>query len=242
LREFSTEQTVPCARLHLAYIAPETVSEPDFAWGPADVYSWGSCAYDLLTDGLADFLTPSEEPADLLQNVHEHSTRKRTPLSEKIKDCPLAISGLIDKTSNLDAELRYAGMAPLLSDLREIYQELCQGQLPDETKLGRVDALSRFATPSSLLERQVQIDAINKNFGDVSNNGLIKTLCFYGESGTGKSKQVETWCHERIRDRTAGRLDFLLGWAKVSNHFVRFDHDITDAVVRVRWINIRSSR
>jgi len=187
-------------------------------------------------------LTPSEEPADLLRNVHDHSTRKRTPLSEKIKDCPLAISGLIDKTSNLDADIRYAGMAPLLCDLREIRQELCQGQLPDETKIGRVDALSRFATPTSLLERQLQNDAINKCFSDMSNNGIIKTLCFYGESGTGKSKQVETWCHERIRDRTAGRMDFLLGWAKVSDDYVRLHYDVVDIKVRIRWINIRSSR
>jgi len=180
------------------------------------VYSWGSCAYDLLTDGLADFLTPSEEPADLLRNVHDHSTRKRTPLNEKIKDCPLAISRLVEKTSSLDADARYAGMASLLCDLRQIHRELGAGQLPDASKLGRVDGLSRFAQPGSLLERQVQTEAINRNFGNVVDNGKIRTICFYGESGTGKSKQVETWCHDRIRDRTAGRLDFLLGWAKVS--------------------------
>lgn len=204
-------------RTNLSYIAPETISEPDFAWSAADVYTWASGAYDLLTEGLADFTTPTDESADLLRDVHHHTTRQRSPLSSKIKDCPESLSGLIEKATSLDPEARYSGMSSLLADLREIL-ELIQSDADAPPYVhGQIDRLSRFSPPTNLLERQDQIDLMETNFKSIEDEGTCEVVCFYGESGTGKSKQVEAWLHDRMKERTAGRRNLLVGWAKVSS-------------------------
>jgi hypothetical protein len=192
------------------------VSEPDFAWGAADVYSWGACAYDLLTEGLAQFPTPTDEAVDLLRDVHQHTTRKRSPLNGKVKDCPDMISGLIEKAMSLDPNGRYTGMSSLLADLYEIVALLRNDAGHTPYSHGRVDALSRCSPANGLLERNVQIESMREGLDVVEAEGSCKVICFYGESGTGKSKQVEAWLQDRIRERTAGKRNLLVGWAKVS--------------------------
>jgi hypothetical protein len=192
------------------------VSEPDFAWGAADVYSWGACAYDLLTEGLAQFPTPTDETVDLLRDVHQHTTRKRSPLNRKVKDCPDMLSGLIEKAMSLDPTVRYTGMPSLLADLRDIVELLRNDAGHQPYSHGRVDALSRCSQPTSLYDRNTQFGLMEEGLDTVEAEGLCKVICFYGESGTGKSKQVEAWLQDRIRERTAGRRNLLVGWAKVS--------------------------
>ena len=168
---------------------------------------------------MAEFATPTDETVDLLRDVHRHTTRKRQSLRSKVKDCPEMLSGMIERAMSLEPNNRYTGMPSLLADLREIHGILRDDAEREHFALGRVDNLSRFSPPTNLLERSDQVDLMRQSYEEAEADGICKVCCFYGESGTGKSKQVEEWLQDRIGERTAGRRDLLVGWAKVSNVF-----------------------
>lgn len=200
----------------LPYVAPETVSEPDFEREPAEVFTWGTCVYDLIVEGIAEFRTSNSCP-DLLRDIHNYSTQKLVPLVDKISDCPPLLSALIDKAVQLDSTKRYSNMKALFADL-EIVRHNPRLDVPQAIQIGfgNIDSLSRFENLADLLERDDQVKVLDREFGLVEKKQKSRIVCCYGESGTGKSKMALTWSHNRIRERTAGKRDVLVGWAKVS--------------------------
>lgn len=201
-------------RQHMVYIAPEALSGTDFAWQPADVYTWGACAYHLFCDEL-DLLHTGEhqERGDLLGDIHRHATTRWPPLTQRLNGFPSYLSQIIAKAVDLLPEARYASLHAILLDLEACRPNIIEPEMPMEylQPVGHYDKLSRFSMPEGLVDRDEHDALLNGMFDTVRMDGVGRTACLFGESGTGKTKAVEYWIKQQ-----ASAHKILVGNAKVS--------------------------
>jgi predicted ATPase len=133
----------------------------------------------------------------------------------------MALSAIVEKCISLDPEDRYGDLRALLPDLKALLKAFRSGTDAMDFVVGHIDRVSRFCPVRSLLERDSQDQILRNQFAELEATGQTKSLCCYGESGTGKSKQMESWVSDRIKERSARKRDFLVAWAKMDQHQVR---------------------
>lgn len=226
-------------RKHLRYLAPEAVTSRR-ASPTGDIYSFGVLAYELITgstiDGGPD--SPNSEDVDLLTDIQRHVTAPITPPDVYLKRMadlgmyrpilpPSQLSDIIMLCLARDAEERYGSLQSLTYDLRKLAQICKQGGDLNKFKVGDVDRMSRFGLPLMPIDREKELEMLDKVFKQVSRKTTepsssshstqsSRTINVWGLSGSGKSRIVEFWVDKL--ERGSDSVPCLVGNAKLDEH------------------------
>ncbi|MBD2448128.1 AAA family ATPase [Nostoc sp. FACHB-152] len=173
----------------LTYISPEQTGRMNRSVDyRSDFYSLGVSFYQMLT-GQLPFITH-----DPLELVYCHIAKQATPIEELNPAVPTAISQIVMKLMEKNAEERYQSSVGLLADL-----ETCLHQFKNTGRItnfipGHFDVLSQLVIPQKLYGREKQVNLLlevfervastQKNSGSQSTKELILVS---GYSGIGKS-------------------------------------------------------
>ncbi|MBI5814202.1 MAG: serine/threonine-protein kinase PknK [Nitrospinae bacterium] len=178
----------------LAYISPERtgrMNRPvDYR---SDYYSLGVTIYELLF-GEQPFRT-----GDLMEMIHMHMAVMPVALHERDKTIPLAVSLVVKKLMEKNAENRYQSAIGVVKDLDIIIAGLGNGGVPEDFVPGRNDAPDRFIIPSKLYGREKELEVLN-SFFDRACGGRRAVALVTGRSGAGKSTMVNE-IHKPIAGR-----------------------------------------
>jgi len=171
----------------LAYMSPEQTGRMNRALDyRTDFYSLGVTFYELLT-GKLPF-----ETTDALELVHCHIAKiPKAPyqLNGKI---PKAISNIVRKLMEKNAEDRYQSAYGIQVDLAECLNQLeATGEI-SEFPLGKHDISNKFHIPQKLYGREVEVETLLQAFDRVADNqkSKIEMMLVAGYSGIGKSSLV----------------------------------------------------
>ena len=209
--------------MNLRYIAPEVVAADYTPPEPSvDIFAWAVASYELIAGRAIESLAVVSEHWDLLDAIHQHSTRQVTSLSTLHDTMPIELSHLIDKALALDPLDRYNNALSLLSDLHSVRQ-ICAGELTGaaraDFKVGDIVRLSTFVFPPALLDREKEELGLDSLYSRVKLLGIPEVACCYGRSGSGKSQLIADWATKQ-ESKNAGQ-DCLVGWAKLDQHLLR---------------------
>lgn len=207
----------------MRFIAPEAIISKRNIEPVVDVFSWASAAFHLIGGGNSRTISiglPEDEdndPPEFYSAVHKHSTQTPPELSTLRLSIPPELSAIVRKARSLDPEDRYQTVFALLHDLNKV-KDICSGRLRgkdrDDFCVGHVDDRSRFTIPPGMLDRKDEYAELDRMFELVKRTGRSQVACCWGNSGSGKSKLLETWARAR-ESETANGGEILIGWAKV---------------------------
>jgi hypothetical protein len=206
----------------LRYVAPEAIAA-EFPKDPTvEVFAWGVAAYELLKDAAKEAAEDPSVQWNLLDAVHNHSTKSVSSLMSIHDNIPIELSKLVDKAISLDPVDRYIDLATLIYDLKVIHQ-ICSGNLSKQARLdfvvGDIVQESTFTMPNMLLDRKAELQVMDEAYSRVKVSGKPEVVCCYALSGAGKSYLLEKWaCEQEIRN--AGQ-ECLVGWSKLDQHLMR---------------------
>ncbi|MEG3848838.1 AAA family ATPase [Microcoleus sp. herbarium19] len=173
----------------LAYISPEQTGRMNRSLDyRTDFYSLGITFYELLTNQLPF------DTKDAMELVHSHIAKQPLPIDQIKPEIPPAVSAIIIKLLEKNAENRYQSAWGIQSDLNEC---LCQLQTAGtilEFPLAAADISDRFQIPQKLYGRAAQVQALLAAFERVANPeghfSQSETILVAGYSGIGKSSLV----------------------------------------------------
>jgi predicted ATPase len=169
----------------LAYMAPEQTGRMNRSIDSrSDLYALGVTLYQMLTGNLP--FTAS----DPMEWVHCHIARKPLPPSERLKNVPSAISGIIMKLLAKTAEQRYQTAAGIEIDLRRCLAEWDLHGCIDQFALGEHDGPGRLLIPEKLYGRGREIAALLAAFDRAAKGGGPELLLVSGYAGIGKSSLI----------------------------------------------------
>lgn len=184
----------------LAYIAPEQTGRMNRAVDDrADFYSLGATLYELVT-GQPPF--PAGDPLEL---VHAHIARRPVPPAEKAPAAGEALSAVVMKLLEKNAEDRYQSATGLLHDLEEVQRRRAAGS-SELFELGVGDVSGRLQIPEKLYGREQETEALLGAFERVA-AGASEITLVAGYSGIGKSVLIR----QIYRPITARRGYFISG-------------------------------
>ncbi|MEG3841888.1 AAA family ATPase [Microcoleus sp. herbarium14] len=149
----------------LAYLSPEQTGRMNRGIDyRSDFYSLGVTFYQLLT-GKLPFI--SEDPMEL---VHCHLAKQPIPAHQINPEIPLALSEIVSKLMQKNAENRYQSALGLKHDL-----EICLTQLQETGDiqafvLGERDICDRFIIPEKLYGRATEVAQLLAAFDRVANS------------------------------------------------------------------------
>lgn len=185
----------------LAYISPEQSGRMNRVIDyRTDFYSLGITFYELLTGQLP---YQSDVPLEL---VHYHIAKEPIPPHQLNPHIPEALSQIVLKLIEKNAERRYQSAYGLNLDLAHC---LVQLNFDHEIKpfiLGREDRSDRLNIPQILYGRENEIKRLLTTFEDVA-SGQTQIMLVTGYSGVGKSALVQ----EIYRPVTEKRGYFITG-------------------------------
>ncbi|AGP35184.1 hypothetical protein SCE1572_12055 [Sorangium cellulosum So0157-2] len=168
----------------LAYISPEQTGRMNRSLDyRTDFYSLGVTLYELLT-GQLPFST-----SDVLELVHSHIARRPTPPHELDGRVDQALSAIVMKLLEKNAEDRYQSTYALLLDLEEHRRRRAEGRV-EPFELGRHDVSDRFQIPQKLYGREREKEALLGAFERVA-AGAAEVTLIGGYAGIGKSALVK---------------------------------------------------
>src|SRR5262249_35865092 len=145
-----------------AYIAPEQTGRMNRSVDDrADFYSLGATLYELVAG------RPPFSAADPLELVHAHIARRPAPPVEVDPTVDPALSGLVMKLLEKNAEERYQSAAGLLRDLEEIQRRRAEGT-SSAFPLGAADVSGRLQIPQKLYGREVETGTLIAAFDRVA--------------------------------------------------------------------------
>ncbi|HYG88371.1 MAG TPA: ATP-binding sensor histidine kinase [Azospirillum sp.] len=183
----------------LAYIAPEQtgrMNRPvDYR---SDFYSFGITLYELLL-GTLPF-----DARDSVEMVHMHMAAVPPSLHSRDASIPEAVSMIVQKLIEKNAENRYRSAVGIIRDL-----DACLAGAPADFVPGRHDRSDRFTVPARLYGRD---DEVERLFGayEAACAGRPGVLLVTGYSGIGKSALIHE-IHRPIAQRSgffiAGKFD-----------------------------------
>ncbi|MCP4215438.1 MAG: AAA family ATPase, partial [bacterium] len=191
---------------NLRYISPEQTGRMNRSLdNRTDFYSLGITLYELLTG------KPPFESKDPLELVHCHMAKIPVPAHEAIKkataqqgktietpDSPIkgiegpippAVSGIINRLLEKDAENRYQTAFSLKADLRNCLRQLKEKGTVAPFPPGENEIPDRFRIPQKLYGRQNELDMLLSVSGKTEKGGAELVLVS-GYSGVGKSSLV----------------------------------------------------
>ncbi|MBI5259939.1 MAG: AAA family ATPase, partial [Burkholderiales bacterium] len=165
----------------LAYMAPEQTGRSGRPLDQrADLYALGATLYELAT-GQRPF-----DSEDMLALIHAHLARVPVPPSALAPALPVALSDIVMRLLEKDADRRYQSAEGLAADLARVADQLAQGQ-PQPFVLGERDFPLRLAPPSRLVGRDAEIDTLHRAFQDALQSPRGQVLLVSGPAGVGKT-------------------------------------------------------
>ena len=260
LDAFSTQLSDTFIRKNLRYLAPEVAGsrQPSLL---GHIYSFGVMAYELFTgttiDGGPD--SPAEADVDVLIDIHRHLTIQLiSPLEHMQREAevgafeaklmPQQLSDIIMRCLEKNEEDRYSSLDALACDMAKL-AELCNtGDGLKQFVVGEIDLLSRFMLPEHPIQRDAELEALDRAFavvaktsksaaveqaGSLSQNAA-QVLNLWAPSGGGKTRLVDYWTQKLETSHTG----HLLGYAKLDERsrkplssFVQIFQSLLDRVL-----------
>lgn len=200
----------------LAYMAPEQTGRTGRAVDQrSDLYALGVTLYELAV-GHKPF-----ESDDLLELIHDHLVRQPIAPALARPSVPLALSDIIMRLLEKEADQRYQSAEGLCHDLVRLRERLDQDLPAQSFPLGQDDFPLRLSPPSALIGRTDEIALLQEAI-DGAARGEGRALLISGAPGVGKSALI----NELQPMVTARR-----GWF-VTGKFEQYQRDTTSAFVQ----------
>jgi len=168
----------------LAYMAPEQTGRMNRSIDSrSDLYALGVTFYRMLT-GVLPFIA-----SDPMGWVHAHIARQAIPPQDRVQ-VPAAISSIVMKLLEKNAEDRYQTAAGVERDLRRCLSEWeCQRRV-DDFEPGQRDTPDRLHIPEKLYGREQEVETLLAAFDRTMRGGPPELVLVSGYSGIGKSSVV----------------------------------------------------
>ncbi|UQA55673.1 AAA family ATPase [Polyangium aurulentum] len=180
----------------LAYMSPEQTGRMNRSVDRrTDLYSLGATLYEALT-GAPPF---SGDPAEI---VHGHIARRPASPDEEDPRVPRALSRVVLRLLEKNAEDRYQSAAGLAADLEACARALAAGEEAEPFLLGRHDRPDTLRIPEKLYGRKAEEGALAAAL-ERAQNGAAALAVVSGWAGIGKSALVHE-LEARVA-RTGGR-------------------------------------
>jgi hypothetical protein len=203
----------------LAYMAPEQTGRTNRVIDRrTDLYSFGVTLYEMLTAALP---FAESEPMEL---IHCHIAKMPPPPRERAPGVPEAVSRMVMKLLEKNAEDRYQSAHGLCADLEKCLEELSRAGTIEPFALGTRDVPDTLRIPQKLYGRANEQSALLAAFQRAA-EGAGELLLVSGYSGIGKSALVNE-IHSVIARRggyfAAGKFDQLnrgVPYASVAHAF-----------------------
>ena len=200
----------------LAYMSPEQTGRTGRAIDQrSDLYALGVTLYELST-GRKPF-----DNDDLLEMIHDHLVRQPTPPVQVKPDVPQALSDIIMRLLEKEADRRYQSAEGLARDLTKLRALLEQGDT-QSFPLGLDDFPMRLTPPSALIGRKAEIQTLQDAIDRTGRGEGGRALLISGAPGVGKSALI----NELQPMVTARR-----GWF-VQGKFEQYQQNNTSAIVQ----------
>ncbi|WP_437871698.1 AAA family ATPase [Sorangium sp. So ce363] len=168
----------------LAYMSPEQTGRMNRVIDyRTDLYSLGVTLYELFA-GVLPF--QATDPVDLM---HSHIARVATPLCERSREIPRAVSDIVQKLMSKVAEERYQSGTGLKADLDACLSALEATGRIEPFELGSRDVSSELRLPQKLYGRDPQMAELLAAF-ERARGGRCELLLIAGGPGIGKSALV----------------------------------------------------
>ncbi|EWC44471.1 hypothetical protein DRE_06739 [Drechslerella stenobrocha 248] len=170
----------------LQYIAPECTGRMNRVVDyRADFYSLGITMYELCV-GFLPF-----RAADPLELIHQHIAKPPAAPAEVNLSIPVAVSKVILKLLEKNAEDRYQTASGLQADLEVLTKHLNEGVTLDDYVIGEADANSQFSVTGKLYGREIVLRSLNDCYENVKKKRTSQMVLIGGGSGVGKSRLVQ---------------------------------------------------
>ncbi len=178
----------------LAYVSPEQTGRMNRVVDHrSDLYSLGVTLYEMLAG------VPPFAGRDTLELIHAHLAQVPRPLHELNRQVPGALSDIVAKLLNKNADARYQSARGLHADLKRCLAAFERdGRDAPAFELGAEDFSATFRLPQKLYGREAEVDRLLAAF-ERSAEGARGLVLVGGSSGTGKTALV----HEVHRPITA---------------------------------------
>ncbi|WP_330220748.1 trifunctional serine/threonine-protein kinase/ATP-binding protein/sensor histidine kinase [[Phormidium ambiguum] IAM M-71] len=168
----------------LAYMSPEQTGRMNRSIDyRTDFYSLGITFYEMLTGQLAF------NAIDPLELIHCHIALKPVPPHELNSEIPEAISSIVMKLLQKNAEDRYQSAFGLKADLETCLTELQNTGKIENFTPGQLDQFGKFLIPQKLYGRSQEVTTLMQAFERVS-QGRTEMILVSGYSGIGKTALV----------------------------------------------------
>lgn len=189
----------------LAYMAPEQTGRTGRVVDQrADLYALGVTLYELAV-GSRPFVGE-----DLLDLIHAHLVRLPEPPERVQHAVPAALSDIILRLLEKEADKRYQSAIGLARDLATLRQRWSQGQ-GDSFALGEHDFPLRLMPPSRLVGREAELAVLRTGF-EAALRGQGRGLLVAGAPGVGKTaliNELRPWVTAQRGWFVSGKFDQL---------------------------------
>lgn len=188
----------------LQYLAPECTGRMNRSIDyRSDFYSLGVALYELVV-GFLPFRS-----TDPLELIHQHIAQQPVPPTEMNASIPLAVSAVIMKLLQKNAEDRYQIASGLKADLDTLIRRMSEGRSLDGMRVGELDTTSQFVITEKLYGREEAVGKLKRAYERCSIQGCSMVVV-RGGSGVGKSRLVNEIQRPVAENRgyfTAGKFD-----------------------------------
>ena len=168
----------------LPYIAPEQTGRMNRSVDyRSDFYSLGATFYEILIG------QPPFDAVDPMELIHCHLAKKPRSLHSLNQSIPAALSDIIMKLLEKNAENRYQGTWGIKADLEQCLKTYRDTGSINSFPLAQFDVPDRFQLPEKLYGREDEIKQVLEGFERVK-GGEKEVMLIAGYSGIGKTSLV----------------------------------------------------